>query len=202
MGAQLGRSLGMSDDTRLSKLLIRNLPIIETNFDRLEETIYYYLNNLRAKGSNPILIYSRVHIHGIKKSKYYIPEWKIDSHELKNIDRFSGTFDGAPIIDFRGLVDQDILLIDFSHFAKLVQYRVDKEGEYPLSITIAPIDEKAADKLIMDQPNLLIDKDSGDKIEKENAIRDLLQRVHLQIWESCRLEDLNLNYGVRIQLKN
>jgi hypothetical protein len=201
MGAQFGRSLGTSDDTRLSELFIKYLPTNETNLDRLEDVIYRNLKSLRARGSNPILIHSRVHIHDIKKSKYYKPEWKIDFHELKDIDGFNGTFDGAAIIDVRGLGDHNLLLVDFSRCAKLVQYRVEKGSEYPLSITIVPIEEKAADKLINEQPNLLVDKDTGDKIEKEKAIRDLLQKVHLQIWEICRLEEINLNEGFRIQIE-
>lgn len=201
MGEQLGRFLGRSEDKCLCEWFIKYLPMTETNIDLLENTIYNNLNKLREKKSNPILIYNKRHIHLLNKSKYYKPKWKIDFHELKDIDRFNGTFDGIAIIDVRELSNQDILLIDFSHFAKLVQYRVEKESEYPLSITIEQIDENAADKLIIDQPSFLIDKDEDKKTEKETVIRDLRQRVHLQIWETFGLEDINLNEGVRIRIE-
>lgn len=199
-GTQLGRSLGMSDDKRLIELFIEYLPTIETKLDQLEETICHNLNRLRANGSNPILFYSRVHIDRLNQSKYYKPKWKIDLHELKDIDIFSGTFDGAPILNVRGLGEQNILLLDLNRIAKLVQYRVKMGSEYPLSIIISPIDEKMADKLISEQPSLLVDKDSGNRIEREKAIRDLLQEVHLQILEKFTLEEINSNEGLKIQL--
>ena len=201
MGEQLGRSLGMSDDKCLCELFIKYLPMTEINIDLLENTIYNNLNKFKARQSNPILIYNKLQVRSLNKSKYYKPKWKIDFHELKDIDRFNGTFDGFAILDVRELSNQDILLINFSHFAKLVQYRVEKGSEYPLSITIEQIDENAANKLIIDQPSLLIDKDEGKKIEREKVIRDLRQRVHLQIWETFGLEDINLNEGMRIRIE-
>jgi len=202
-GEGLGRALGMNEDARLSESLIniKSLQMVKTSLDRLDDTIYHSLNSLRAIGSNPILLYSRVHIHGINKSKRYKPAWRIDNHELKDINGFNGTFDGATIINIRELGDQNILLLDLSHFAKLVQYRFEKGSEYPLSITIEPMNEITADKLLTDQPDLLIDKDSGEKIEREKAIRNLLQKVHLQIWQRSRLEDINPICGVRIELE-
>ncbi len=77
------------------------------------------------------------------------------------MDGFNGIFDGAAIFDIRKLGEQNILLLDLSHFAKLVQYRFERESEFPLSITIEPMDETITDKLLTNQPDLLIDKDSG-----------------------------------------
>jgi hypothetical protein len=200
-GEGLGRALGTNEDARLIKLIMNSLPMVKTNLDRLDDTIYHNLNSLRANGSNPILLYNRVHIHGINKSKYYKPAWKVDIHELKDIEGFNGTFDGAAIINIGEHCTQNILLVDFCYFAKLVQYRFDKGSEYPLSITIEPMDEKKADKLLTNQPDLLIDKDSGEKIEREKAIRNLLQKVHLQIWQKFRLEDIDPIRGLRIELE-
>lgn len=200
MGQQLGRSLGMSDDKRLIELFIEYLPAVETKLYQLEETISHNLNRLRANGSNPILIYSRVHIAKLNQSKYYKPKWRIDLHELKDIDIFGGTFDGAPILNVRGLGEQNILLLDLNRIAKLVQYRVERGSEYPLSIIISPIDEKMANKFISEQNSLLVDKDSGNRIEKEKAIRDLLQKVHLRILEKFTLEEINSNEGLKIKL--
>ena len=201
LGEGLGRNLGMSEDIRLSELLIESLPTVKTNEVKLDDTIYQNLNNLRAGASNPILLCSRLNITKINKSRHYKPARNADTHELKDIDGFNGTFDGAAIINIMKLGDQNILLLDLNHFPKLVQYRFEKGSEYPLSITIEPMDEKTADKLLTDQPALLIDKGSGEKIEREKAIRDLLQKVHLQIWEKSRIEEMNSIRGVRIQLE-
>jgi len=200
-GEEHGRRLGMSEDARLSEVIIKSLPLAKTNLDRLDDTIYHNLNNLRANGSNPIILYSRVNIRNLNKSKRYKPEWRIDDHEFKDIDGFNGTFDGAAIFSIRELGDQNILMLDFSYFAKLVQYRFEKGSDYPLSITIEPMDETKADKLLTNQPDLLIDKNSGNKIERETAVRNLFQKVHLQILEKSRLEDINPNCGIRIELE-
>jgi hypothetical protein len=116
------------------------------------------------------------------------------------INEFIGIFDQALVFNLRELGDQGILILDLNGLGKLVQYRFKKDSEYPLSITIVPVDKNAAEHLLLDNQDHYFDKESGEKLEKEKAIRNLMQKVHLQVWLRNKLEIMDATSGVRIKI--
>jgi len=196
-----GISLSTGEDVRLIESLIKVLPSVDTNLDQLENTIYKKLGELRERGFNPIVICNQNKLRGsLFKSKNFTHSWNLINEREIGINEFIGILDQALVFNLRELGDQGILIVDLNSFGKLVQYRHKKESDYPLSITITPIDKNAAERLLLDNPDHYIDENSGEKLEKEKAIRNLMQKVHLQVWLRNKLEIKDATSGARIKI--
>jgi hypothetical protein len=196
-----GVSLGKGEDVRLINSLIKVLPSFDTDLDQIENTIYKKLGELREKGFDPIIICNQSELRAtLFKSKNFIHSWNLESEKEIGINEFIGILDQALVFNLRELEDQGILIIDLNRLGKLVQYRYEKKSDYPLSITITPIDENAAEHLLLDNPDNYIDEDTGGRLENKKAIRNLMQKVHLQVLMRNKLEIMDVTSGARIKI--
>ena len=197
----LGAQLGKGEDIRLIELLISIIPCVDTSFDELEDTIHQKLGEFRKRGLDPILICNQIKFrNSLIKSKNFTYSRNLTNEKMIDIDGFIGILDQAPAFDLRELGDQNILILDLNCLGKLVQYRFKEVDEYPLSITIEAVDRNAAEQLLLNNQDHYLDEESGEKLEKENAIRNLMQKVHLQVWLRNKLEILDTTSGVAIRI--
>jgi len=199
----LGVELGKGEDVRLIELLISIIPCVDTSFDKLEDTIHQNLGEFRKRGQDPIIICNQIKFRSsLIKSKNFTYSWNLTNEKVIDIKGFIGILDQAPAFDLRELGDQDVLILDFNCLGKLVQYRFKEIDEYPLSITIEAVDRNAAEQLLLNNQDHYFDEESGEKLEKENAIRNLMQKVHLQVWLRNKLEILDATSGVIIRIRS
>jgi hypothetical protein len=181
--------------------IIKVLPSVDADLNKLENTIYEKLRELRENGFNPIVICSQKNLRDtLLRSKNFTHSWNLTLERDIGINEFIGIFDHALVFNLRELEDQGILILDLNSFGKLVQYRFKKDSEYPLSITIIPVDKNAAEHLLLENQGHYFDEESGEKLEKEKAVRNLMQKVHLQVWLRNKLEIINATSGVRIKI--
>ncbi len=191
----LGVQLGKGEDVRLIKSLIDRLPCLDANINTLENTIYQKLEEFRERGLDPIILCNQNKFRSsLLKSKKFTYSWNLAIENEIGINEFVGIIDRALVFNIKELEDLGILILDLSSIGKLIQYRYDKESEYPLNISIMPIDKDAAEDL------LAIDQETGEKLEREEAIRNLMQKVHLKVLLRNKFEIMDATSGVRIKI--
>ncbi|MFZ2470735.1 MAG: hypothetical protein WAW52_02210 [Methanothrix sp.] len=197
----LGVQLGKGEDVRLIKSLIDRLPCLDTNINTLENIIYQKFEEFRERGLDPIILCNQNKFrNSLLKSRIFTYSWNSAIENEIGINEFIGIIDQALVFNIIELEDLGILILDLSSIGKLIQYRYDKESEYPLSISITPIDKDAAEHLYANDPEKYIDQETGGKLEKEKVIRNLMQEVHLRVLLRNKLEIMDATSGVRIKI--
>jgi hypothetical protein len=196
-----GVSLSASEDTQLIKTLIRVIPTIDIELSKLESIIYEKLGEFQEKGLDPIVLCNQSKLRGtLFRSKNFTYSWNMTNEKEIGINEFIGTLDRALVFNIREIEDMDILIVDFNSLSELIQYRYKEESEYPLSITITSIDKNAAERLLVDNQDHYIDQETGERLEKEKAVRNLMLRVHLQVFLRYKLDIMDASSGVRVRI--
>lgn len=197
-GGGFGRGLANFENKKLSE----DFQILPVRFndihpDDLEQSILVVLKKQEEIGNDPYILFSNPVFRGsFRNSEHFVPEWMAENPS--KIPGIEGRFDGIPLISMNSIPQEEIIIIDMSKFADLIQYPPNDSGQFPLFISVEAITEEKAHELLERYPQFPKDSEAKEILEGDEAIRWFMKNVLIEISERIRFEDINNNAGARI----
>jgi hypothetical protein len=197
-GGSYGRGLATAED-HLIITELNSLPEIKIELAQFDRTLEDTVMKMKEDKLSLVILYSDWVIHKqLNENHDFEPSWR-SKRPAPKIFSYEGYFKECPVFRISGIAPKSLILLDFSRFGLLVQYKPFPTSEsFPLYISVNLLSEDDIEKIYADSPKWLKDIGKGEKPEKEIAKRKIQQYVGLKIFERFRIEEKNNKSGVQI----
>jgi hypothetical protein len=182
--------------------LVSSVPALEVSDPDLETQIMESLQTLRESGYAPNVVLvgrKRRVFQELRRSALFVPRGHPDCPSV-DIQGYQGVFDGVPVFGrIRELTDH-ILVLDLQRLGTWVQYQVTGSPGQTFEFHIAAFDEEEADELLTQQPERMQDARTGRQLSRGEAIRRILQQVHLRVLERFDYAFEDMQAGLKLSI--
>lgn len=201
-GANYGARIAQTENTITLAKLISNVPVLEISDPDLETQITESLRTLRESGYAPNVIlvgWERWISQELRRSALFVPRGHPDCPSV-DIQGYQGVFDGVPVFSMLRELTDHILVLDLQRLGTWVQYQVTGSPDQTFEFHIAAFDEEEAEELLTQQPERMQDGRTGRQLSRGEAIRRILQQVHLRVLERFDYVFEDMQAGLKLSI--
>jgi hypothetical protein len=194
-GQQYGEQMARGEDEQVLEMLInqgeRSVVTEKELLGKIEQT----LDHMKHAGYEPAILFvghsllgHRLKVNALGLNSYAL-SWTHGSR-YSSMAGYQGSFKECPAFQLYSSAFRGVILVDLKKLGELIQYPANEVGDYPLSISVQPIDEKRANEIIDQQPGKHLKVD-GKQVERKEGVQLLQQRVLISISERIefRIQD-------------
>lgn len=203
-GEHYGSWMGRNEDLFLAKEILKNIQqtreVDQSGFIKEFDSV---LKSFRQSGyqCHAILLGGLRDFKSLHKSGKFVPRWRLAQEQ--GLHGIVGTYDRIPIFDVPGPAEENyITLIDIKKIGRIVQFRAAKETEGNFYFSIKPLTVEMFDKMVVQNPDILKDKETGNVRDREEVLNEYLKRVHLKVFQRIVFKSADKNAGVVIKISD
>lgn len=201
-GERYGRSMANGEDSHaISQISDALSHTRKVNENEVVNEMIRAVETLKTQGYDPniILVSSpkwTLEYRKVAEIEEFEPHWSQDCEPL-DVPGFEGRFQSIPIVGHTAVSGG--LVVDLSTLGRWIQYQVTSAASEILDFRISEINVEEAERRLEDRPELL--EDFGVET-REEGLRRLQQKVHLQVLERFEYYVDDSQAGIRLEITN